>query len=93
MYPPSSKIYKNVQFASSATALQKPDSNIKFPKTKDPLATCRKKWSELRVVLSESTTITTEELKVGFGKMIKPERKKWLSDIESGSFSIIRSDN
>jgi hypothetical protein len=59
-----------------ATALLKPSRNIKFPKTKDLLATYRTRWLEVQVDLSESATITIEELKVGFGKMEKPERKK-----------------
>ena len=46
--------------------------------------------SHLKIVQSEGSKLTAENLSIGLESMVSENREKWLSDIKEGLFKIVR---
>ncbi|KAA1131889.1 hypothetical protein PGTUg99_032493 [Puccinia graminis f. sp. tritici] len=69
-----------------ANALRLPKAT--FRKNADPAKSILEKDSELRIVQSEGSRLSKDALLLGFEKMQKLDKEKWMADIESGHFKI-----
>ncbi|WAR58910.1 hypothetical protein PtB15_10B250 [Puccinia triticina] len=65
--------------------------NATFPKKPDPEAILLARFPHLRIVQSEESTLTSDNLKIGLDSMITDVRELWLSDIDSGAFQIVHA--
>ena len=63
--------------------------SAKFPKGRDPETALPAKYSHLRIVQTEDSTLTKEALFDGLEDMLSKVRERWLDDIDSGAFKIV----
>ncbi|KAA1082896.1 hypothetical protein PGT21_019637 [Puccinia graminis f. sp. tritici] len=88
------KLKKNLRNAlNDLLAAARGSKKAIFPKGPNPVALLLESDPELQVVRAEGSRLSQESLLLGFDKMKKIPRQKWLADIASGHFTIEKNSD